>query len=192
MIKLNTSHISHNLFFTSDTHFGHKGILRFNPKTRPFSSTDEMDAHIIETWNSQVTPNDTVFHLGDFAFMNIEQIKSVIRQLNGKIFLVLGNHDQHIRHNAELQRMFRGVGDLAELRLANNQKTVCCHYAMRVWNGSHYGSFMLYGHSHGNLPGIDRSMDVGWDTSDLGEDHVPALIPYETIYNKLIKLGDFK
>ena len=32
------------------------------------------------------------------------------------------------------------------------QLVVLCHYAMRVWDRSHYGSWHLYGHSHGNLP----------------------------------------
>ena len=32
------------------------------------------------------------------------------------------------------------------------QDIVLCHYAMRVWQKSHYGAWMLYGHSHGTLP----------------------------------------
>lgn len=47
---------------------------------------------------------------------------------------------------------------------------VFCHYSMRVWNKSHKDrpdgmprSIMLYGHSHGELPGILNSFDCGWD-----------------------------
>lgn len=46
---------------------------------------------------------------------------------------------------------------------------------MRVWNGSHHGSIMLYGHSHGNLPGNNQSTDVGvdcWDYSPCSLDQV--------------------
>lgn len=44
---------------------------------------------------------------------------------------------------------------------------VMCHYAMRVWDRSHYGAWHLYGHSHGRLPPSEElSMDVGVDTHD--------------------------
>ena len=50
----------------------------------------------------------------------------------------------------------------------------CTHYSMRVWNRSHHNrkkveedklprSINLYGHSHGELPGIFCSFDCGWD-----------------------------
>ena len=42
-LKLSTSDVK--IFFTSDTHFGHKNILDFCE--RPFQNTDEMDEHII-------------------------------------------------------------------------------------------------------------------------------------------------
>ena len=42
---------------------------------------------------------------------------------------------------------------------------VLFHYAMRVWNASHYGTWHLYGHSHGDLPDDETSLsfDVGVD-----------------------------
>jgi calcineurin-like phosphoesterase family protein len=45
---------------------------------------------------------------------------------------------------------------------------VMCHYAMRVWNRSHRGAWMLYGHSHGSLPDDPGalSIDVGVDCHD--------------------------
>ena len=38
-----------------------------------------------------------------------------------------------------------------------------CHYAMRVWNKSHWNVPHLYGHSHGNLPSQGLSFDIGVD-----------------------------
>ena len=52
-------------FFTSDTHFGHENIIKYC--NRPFTSTEEMDKALISNWNKVVKPEDTVFHLGDFA-----------------------------------------------------------------------------------------------------------------------------
>jgi calcineurin-like phosphoesterase family protein len=42
---------------------------------------------------------------------------------------------------------------------------VLFHYALREWNASHWGSYHLYGHSHGTLPDIDTSLsfDIGVD-----------------------------
>ena len=42
---------------------------------------------------------------------------------------------------------------------------VLCHYALKVWNASHWGTYHLYGHSHGMLPDDpkSRSFDVGVD-----------------------------
>lgn len=54
------------VFFTSDTHFGHKAIIGFCD--RPFSSVEEMTEVLVENWNSVVGPTDTIYHLGDFAF----------------------------------------------------------------------------------------------------------------------------
>lgn len=55
-----------NLFFTSDTHFFHEGIIKFC--NRPFASVEEMNEAMIRNWNEVVHEKGTVFHLGDFAF----------------------------------------------------------------------------------------------------------------------------
>lgn len=49
----------------------------------------------------------------------------------------------------------------------DGQPLVLCHYAMRVWNRSHHGTLMLYGHSHSNLLGNSQSLDVGVDAWDM-------------------------
>lgn len=78
-------------FMISDTHFGHLNIIKY--ESRPFKNTDEMETEIIKNWNETVTEYDEVFHLGDFAFLGKEKIKELVSKLNGKIHLVLGNHD---------------------------------------------------------------------------------------------------
>lgn len=85
-------------WFISDTHFGHANMLGFKgtdglPIRRGFRDVEHMDEHMIERWNSVVKPGDTVFHLGDFA-MNPKEIMRVRPRLQGKINLVLGNHDR--------------------------------------------------------------------------------------------------
>ena len=58
--------ITMTIWFTSDTHFDHKNIIKYC--NRPFKDIDEMNAELERRWNAVVAPGDRVFHLGDFAF----------------------------------------------------------------------------------------------------------------------------
>ena len=46
-----------NLFFTSDTHFFHEGIIKFC--NRPFESVEEMNETLIRNWNETVPKDGT-------------------------------------------------------------------------------------------------------------------------------------
>ena len=80
-----------NVWFIADTHFGHSKIIEYC--NRPFPNADIMDFNMIQRWNEVVRKDDKVYHLGDFALGNKEQVASIVEQLNGKIYLVKGNHD---------------------------------------------------------------------------------------------------
>ena len=81
------------VYVTSDTHFGHKKVLEFESNSRPFATIDEHDAELVTRWNSVVSKNDTVWHLGDVLFgaHSFETLKL----LNGRKKLVMGNHDRY-------------------------------------------------------------------------------------------------
>lgn len=158
-----------NLFFTSDLHFGHANIIEHCG--RPFGSVQEMDDALIDNWNNTVHPGDDVWVLGDFTFRNFQQTQDILSQLEGNKKLILGNHDKVIVENRDkfLSRsLFQEIADLKMIHGPGKQRIVLCHYAMRVWNQSHRGSWQLYGHSHGNL--LDDpfllSMDVGVDACE--------------------------
>jgi calcineurin-like phosphoesterase family protein len=80
------------IWFTSDTHFGHANIIKYCE--RPFRDTDHMDAVIVDNWNSIVSPEDTVYHLGDVALGTIDKSLANVGRLNGYKILVIGNHDR--------------------------------------------------------------------------------------------------
>lgn len=151
-------------FFTADTHFGHANIIRYTG--RPFGSANHMDEALVANWNSVVGPDDEVYHLGDFALSNVEPCQRIMDRLHGKIYLIKGNHEKTALACAD---RFEWVKDYHELyhplRDGGKQMIVLCHYAMRVWNASHHGSWQLYGHSHGSLPDDPNllSIDVGVD-----------------------------
>ena len=79
------------IWLTSDTHFNHANIIRYCG--RPFAHLDEMNGTLIRNWNVCVQPNDTIYHLGDFALGPSASVSSFFWQLNGKKILVRGNHD---------------------------------------------------------------------------------------------------
>lgn len=158
---------STKLYFTADSHAGHKNIINYC--NRPFTSVEEMDKALVNNWNSVVTNNDIVFHLGDFCFGTLEQWINFRKQLNGQIIFIKGNHDKH--QNGQLKHLFNSIHDYLEISVEDPtgdqgwQKIVLCHYAFRVWNKSHRSSWSLYGHSHGSLPDDPNSLsfDVGVD-----------------------------
>lgn len=87
-----------NLFFISDTHFGHSNILTFSKGAesaemlRPgFRDVLDMNEFIVENWNKTVRPQDHVYHLGDVAMKRQEL--AIVRRLNGHKRLIFGNHD---------------------------------------------------------------------------------------------------
>ena len=161
------------IHFTSDTHFGHANVIKYS--NRPFSDAASMDEALILNWNAVVAPTDTVWHLGDFGFTKHQELETILRRLNGTKHLVFGNHDKTIRkqRNSFLgPGLFASIQDYAEIK-AEGLHLVLFHYGGRVWNKSHHGSIMLYGHSHGSLPPHGKSVDVGVDCSEISEEYRP-------------------
>ena len=134
-------------WFTSDTHYDHANIIKYSK--RPFKNVDEMNETMIKNWNSVVKHEDTVFHLGDFAFCN--DPGKFFHRLNGNKILILGNHDKQ----ATKHLPWGSVHSYYELRL-NGKFIILCHYAFRVFNKSHHGALNFHGHSHGSLPGNNQ------------------------------------
>lgn len=154
-------------FLTSDLHVGHRNILKYCPaRGEKWKDEKEMNEGLKQLWNETVGPNDDVYLLGDIFFGKLDDaMKEYLQSLNGKKRLVLGNHDQEIRKNRRRAlAIFETISDYEELILPSGTLLCMNHYAMRVWNQSHRGSFHAFGHSHGTLPPHGRSADVGIDS----------------------------
>lgn len=174
------------IWFTSDTHFGHANIIEYS--NRPFASVQSMDEALINNWNQLVSPQDTIYHLGDFTLRGQAEASDYFSQLNGKIIVVPGGHDwRWQKANDYTSKSGYPVIILPALHsikvtvpeIEKVQPIVLCHYAMRVWDKSHYGSWHLYGHSHGQLPPLKNSLDVGVDCWNFQP------IPVETIFHAI-------
>ena len=191
------------VYFTSDHHFYHLNIIRYC--NRPFNSVDEMNNEMVNRWNSVVKPNDTVYHLGDFAF-SMEQVDEILSNLNGEIYLLPGNHDIHwVRdfersiRNGRINLKLQLTPQQFDIEFATNKGNylfTLSHYPMRSWFRSHHGSYHLYGHIHSKNDSYGLSFDVGVDAQDYTPisldqviermNHV-AEIPY-TVYER--KFGE--
>lgn len=161
------------IWFTSDLHFNHQNILKYEPNSRPFETIDEMNEVLIKNWNDRVKPEDTVFVLGDLSMGRWEDAGTCIKRLNGKIVLVRGNHDTPKR-----LELYKSLGieihDIYYLSY-KGRYFICCHFPianeefikMVIKDNSEVVN--LYGHIHSNAPvGYkDGTFHVGVDTNEL-------------------------
>lgn len=85
--------MSEHIWITSDTHLGHTNIIKYC--ARPYDSAEQMNKDIIQKWNSVVSPQDLVYHLGDFGFGSKADVTQWQHMLHGRIKLIKGNHDNH-------------------------------------------------------------------------------------------------
>lgn len=83
-----------NTFIVSDTHFKHRRIIEYC--NRPFHTVGEMNECLVHNWNSVVSPDDVVYHLGDVGFGDLTEFQ---HRLNGTIHLIQGNHDSSTTWN---------------------------------------------------------------------------------------------
>jgi calcineurin-like phosphoesterase family protein len=159
------------IWFTADTHFFHSNILKYC--NRPFANITENNETIIKNWNNVVSVDDIVYHLGDFSFGSKNLSSWIASRLNGRIFLLPGNHDKKGKLPLETD-LFKITPQYYELKIQqsaiknSHQLIVLCHYAFEVWNKRHYGSWHLHGHSHGGLPSSNKQLrlDVGVDCNN--------------------------
>ncbi len=147
------------VLFTADTHFGHGAARAFY--RRPFATTAEMDAAMMQRWNAAVGPDDDVWHLGDFAVRHPAP-GALLQGLHGRKHLITGNNDPA---GIQLLPGWTSVGPYMELQV-DGIALVLCHYAFRTWRDIAKGALNLHGHSHGRLRPQTRQIDVGVDVWD--------------------------
>lgn len=138
------------IYLTSDLHFCHDREFLYRP--RGFESIWEMNKAIVERWNEVVQPEDDVYVLGDLMLNDNETGLKLIKQLKGKIHIVVGNHDTDVR-----VELYRTCWNVVEVELAIRMKYNGYHFFM-----VHYPCFTgnlekeslkkctcnLYGHTH--------------------------------------------
>lgn len=126
-----------------------------------------MDEYILARLNRCVKPEDTLYHLGDFAWTNRWR-EYRDRILCENIHLIAGNHDTGKQlKQAEKDGIFDSISFYMRLKIGKSNtlpvylRAILCHYPIQVWQP---GFVHLHGHSHGCLlPEIEGRKDVGVD-----------------------------
>jgi len=105
------------VWFTSDTHFGHANIIKYC--SRPFKDLTHMNRVLIDNWNARVKHEDMVIFLGDFCFRNSSGVRGegtqhkaeyYMKQLNGMIVPLRGNHDNNNSLNTKIDSLIMNIG----------------------------------------------------------------------------------
>ena len=139
-----------NIYFSSDTHFGHDRDFLKGP--RGFALIEEMNEAIIERFNSVVDNDDDLYLLGDCVLGDTEAGLQCLRRLNGRIHIILGNHDTDKRIEA-----YEKLENVVEIVVAKRLKYKKYHFYL-----SHYptdcandgedklslATINIYGHTH--------------------------------------------
>lgn len=173
LLEINTTQTK--VFFTSDTHFGHSNIIKYCQ--RPFNSAEHMDEVLISNWNEVVSPQDIVFHLGDFCFGSDKEWIKILQRLNGTKYLILGNHDiKKIANSSQIQDYFADIN--MQMRVVvDKQKILLNHYPFLCFEGGYQNVWQLFGHVHSSKhsTGLDKERlvhlfptqyDVGVDNNN--------------------------
>ena len=142
-------------FLISDTHFGHSNILTFKKldgsNLRPFSSLEEMNETLINNWNSVVSNEDKVYHLGDVLFTK-RWLDLILPRLNGTKVLIKGNHD-----NLKLSQYQQYFKDVRAYHILD--KFLLSHIPIHPESISRWKA-NIHGHLHNNIIPDNRYLNV--------------------------------
>jgi calcineurin-like phosphoesterase family protein len=167
------------IFFTADLHLNHEKIIKYTG--RPFKDVNEMNNTIITNWNSIVNHDDTVYHIGDFAFCWVKDLKhnEIVpyweSKLNGKIVHIKGNHDDSIRPCIDTALIkFSGLNILiqhhppfSQLEVPEFCNLVLCGHIHEKWKVQ----WLDYPNKNRKIPVVNVGVDQ-WDFLPISKDDI--------------------
>lgn len=156
-------------WFTSDQHINDKNILQYQyDRTEIFGKTNKtIIQNLIKSQNCQVEPDHIVYMLGDFIVAeNFNEFIKILNKLNGKIHLLLGNHDTLLKNiKVNLPNKLVIYNDILPLTLNNGYEIYMFHYPL-LEQPNYYNSntYHLYGHTHGRRFHPDkRALEISFN-----------------------------
>lgn len=140
-------------YYIADQHFFHD-ILNHSMDQRGFENVEEMNEYMITKWNNKVRKRDDVIILGDFSLGSAAETASILERLQGRIYLIQGNHDRYLSYKDMDLSRFKWIKPYEELS-DDGRKVVLCHYPIMCYRGQYnYNkndkprTYMLHGHVH--------------------------------------------
>lgn len=140
-------------YYIADNHFFH-AVMNDKMDCRGFESGEAMNEYMISQWNKKVKKNDEVVILGDFSIGKAPETNEVLKRLNGRLYMIIGNHDRFLGHADCDTARFVWIKPYEEMQ-DNKRKVVLSHYPIMCYNGQYrldeHGNpkvYMLYGHVH--------------------------------------------
>ena len=142
--------------------------MKFCPQSRARFNNDVnyMNEAMVIEWNSLVQPEDTVYILGDVAFLPADKAVKIMKRLNGTKILIEGNHDRKTLNDATFRSAFKEVHKYLDINY-DGTKCVMFHYPIAEWDQMHRGAVHFHGHLHGGVSGLEdfRARDMGMDAT---------------------------
>ena len=184
------------IFLTSDLHFGHDREFLWGP--RGFQSSKEHDEAIIANWNSVVEPMDDVYVLGDIMLGDNEWGKSCMERLEGRIYLIRGNHDTDKRWYEEYPYIHTVEAQYGWAHMLHYRKYhfLMTHFPTLTGNlekeSLHQMTLNLFGHTHSKEKFFEDRPYM-YNVSIDANDNTPVLLDniIERMKNKVKECKDF-
>ena len=140
-------------YYIADLHFFHENLNTKMDK-RGFANVNAMNDYMLKQWNSKVRNRDEVVILGDLSWGKSEETNQLLQKLNGRLYLIQGNHDHYVKDPNFDSSRFEWIKMYEELS-DNKRKVILCHYPIMCYNGQYKlnaegnpKTYMLYGHVH--------------------------------------------
>jgi calcineurin-like phosphoesterase family protein len=146
----NMLEITLNTWIISDTHFFHENIGRY------CSRPENWQELIIKSWNALVSPDEIVLHLGDFALGNKNNFETLTGMLNGRLFLIQGNHDRISKSFCETHGVTL-IKNSLNVEISDQMKLIFSHRPIVPLED---GWINLHGHIH-NVPPPPEGCNLG-------------------------------
>lgn len=185
-------------YYIADLHFFH-AAMNNKMDHRGFTDVVQMNEYMVRKWNGKVRKNDEVVIIGDFSFGSPEETSELLKRLNGRLYLIQGNHDRFLRNKEMDLRRFVWVKPYEELQ-DNRRKVVLCHYPIMCYNGQYRldedgnpRTYMLYGHVHDTMDQrlLERFQEITRQTVTLDAQGHERQIPCQMI-NCFCKYSDYE
>ncbi len=185
-------------YYIADLHFFHNS-LNVQMDCRGFADAEKMNEYMLQKWNSKIGRTDEVVILGDLSWGTVEETNELLSHLNGRLYLITGNHDKFVKSSKANINRFKWIKPYAEMS-DFKRKVVLCHYPIICYNGQYRldkngnpKTYMLYGHVHDTRDQrlVEQFQEITKNTVFVNESGEEEHIPCNMI-NCFCKYSDYE